>query len=63
MPAVRLASFTVERMDLQLSGDAGAVFQIMRNSMEHVFHEGTLSRVQPSVAVDVVSAVQSMVAA
>jgi hypothetical protein len=60
---VRLASFTVERLDLQLQRDARAVLQIMRHGVEYVFHGGTLSRVRPSVAVDVVSAVQPMVAA
>jgi hypothetical protein len=55
VPAVRLASFTVERMDLQLPGDARAVFQIVRTPVEHIFHARTMSGLRPPVAVDVVS--------
>jgi hypothetical protein len=55
MPAVRLASFPVERMDLQLPGNARAVFPIVRTRVEHIFHARTMSGLRPPVAVDVVS--------
>jgi len=63
LPAVQLASVAVEPLVLQLPRNPRAVVPGMRHGLEHVFDRWPLPRMQPPLAVDLVSPLRPVVAA
>ena len=63
MPSLQLASVIVQFVDVLLGGHTGALFQQLRYCLEHVFDERPMPRLQPSMGVDLMPALQSVVIA
>ena len=60
MPALSVASVFHGSMVLSVERRPGAAVSIVRHELEYVFDEGPLSRVQPSVGMDLVPAMFRM---
>lgn len=62
MSAVHLAPVTVEPVVLQLDRNTRTVLPIVRNGVEYVRHERTLSGLQPPMAVDDMPSMRPVIA-
>jgi hypothetical protein len=63
MSSLRVAARGIKPLVLRLDRHTGAVLRQLRHGVEHVLNERAMPWVQSSMAVDVVSEVQRMVAA